>query len=85
MVEGIEKNQLVPKSDEEKSIMKDLEELAKQLELRDKEVEKWKTDFEKIQREFSDRTQDIERLNSQLQKVMILKSKLHSEIIIASV
>ena len=68
LVEGIEMNTLIPKSDEELNALKDLDQLAQELSDKASEAETWKNNFEKLQNDFSDRTNELEVFNSKLQK-----------------
>ncbi|TRY74800.1 hypothetical protein TCAL_07117 [Tigriopus californicus] len=71
MVEGIEMNTLIPKTEAETTALKDLEELANQLSEKCEEVGTWKSNFEKLQNDFGERTSELECLNSQLQKAKV--------------
>ena len=68
LVEGIEGNRLVPRTHEETSALRDLEELAAQFEDKCGEAHTWKSNFEKLQVDFGERTSELESLNSQLHR-----------------
>ena len=60
--------ELIYRTHEETSALKDLEELAAQFEDKCGEASTWKTNFEKLQIDFGERTSELESLNSQLHK-----------------
>jgi myosin heavy subunit len=71
MVEAIENKKLIQDDDgdEDLSDLKDeLNELATELEVKCEEVQTYKINFERLQADCNDRTSELERLSSQLQK-----------------
>ena len=70
MVEAIESKKLIqdePDEDDEE-LREELAELAEQLEAKCLEVQTYKVNFERLQADCNDRTMELERINSQLQK-----------------
>ena len=59
---------IFPRTHEETSALRDLEELAAQFEDKCGEASTWKGNFEKLQMDFGERTSELESLNSQLHK-----------------
>ena len=71
MVEAIESKKLIQDDadeDDDEELKEELAELAEQLEVKCNEVLTFKVNFERLQADWNDRTMELERLNSQLQK-----------------